>query len=122
MTTKIERYRRIALLERAIAETGWSLQLKRALAAEFGVTTRTIEHYKAEMIAGYQKEMDEADWEAQRADFIGRLRGHQRVALAQGKLGPLAAMLNLESRIIGVDLPSGGEVAGIVLVTPRVDT
>ena len=122
MTTKTERYRRIALLERAIAEKGWSLQMKRALAAEFGVTTRTIETYKSELVAGYQKEMSEADWESQRADFIGRLRGHQRVALQQGKLGPLAAMLNLEGRIIGVESAAAGEVTGIVLVTPRVET
>ena len=122
MTTKNERYRRIALLERAIAESGWSLQLKRALAAEFGVTTRTIETYKSELIAGYQKELGDADWESQRADFLGRLRGHQRVALAQGKLGPLAAMLNLESRIIGVEGTTAGDLAGIVLVTPRIET
>lgn len=122
MTTKDERYRRIALLERAIAEGGWSLQLKRALAAEFGVTPRTIESYKADLVAGYRKELDADEWETQRAEFLGRLRGHQRVALAQGKLGPLASMLGLESRIVGIDGPSGTPLEGIVLVTPTVKT
>lgn len=122
MTTKDERYRRIALLERAIAEGGWSLQLKRALAAEFGVAPRTIESYKADLVAGYRKELDADEWETQRAEFLGRLRGHQRVALAQGKLGPLSAMLNLESRIVGIDGPSGTPLEGIVLVTPTVKT
>lgn len=120
MTTKTERYRRIALLERAVAEKGWSLQLKRALAAEFGVTTRTIETYKSEMIEGYRKELDAEEWETQRAEFLGRLRGHQRVALQQGKLGPLAAMLGLESRIVGIDGPTQDTAGRIVILAPKV--
>jgi hypothetical protein len=120
VTTKSERYRRIALLERAISERGWSLQLKRAMAAEFGVTQRTIDNYKADLVNCYRRELEGEEWEAQRAEFILRLRGHQRVALAQGKLGPLAAMLGLESRIVGVDGPSKDSVGGIVIVAPRV--
>ena len=122
MTTKNERYRRIALVERAIGEKGWSLQLKRALAGEFGVTTRTIETYKSELVEGYRKELDADEWETQRAEFLGRLRGHQRVALATGRLGPLASMLGLESRIMGVDAPSDGAFGGIILLAPKVET
>ena len=94
MTTKNERYRRIALLERAIAERGWSLQLKRAMAAEFGVTQRTIDNYKADLVDCYRKQLEGDEWEAQRA--------------------------GLESRIVGVDGPSRDSGGGIVIVAPRV--
>ena len=103
MTKKDERYRRISVLEQAIAERGWSLQLKRAVAREFGVTTRTVDRYKAELIRGYRRELEGEELEAQRADFIGRLRGHQRACLSTGRMGPLASMMSLEARILGVE-------------------
>lgn len=105
MTTKLERERRVAVLERAIAERGWSLQLKRAMAAEFSVTTRTVDRYKDELVHGYRQELEGESLEHRRAEFIGRLRGHQRACLATGRMGPLAAMLTLESRITGTDTP-----------------
>ena len=105
MTKKDERYRRISVLEQAIAERGWSLQLKRAVAREFGVTTRTVDRYKAELIRGYRRELEGEELEAQRADFIGRLRGHQRACLSTGRMGPLASMMSLEARILGVEAP-----------------
>lgn len=105
MTKKDERYRRISVLEQAIAERGWSLQLKRAVAREFGVTTRTVDRYKAELIRVYRRELEGDELEAQRADFIGRLRGHQRACLSTGRMGPLASMMSLEARILGVEAP-----------------
>ena len=105
MTTKAERDRRLAVLERAIAERGWSLQLKRALAVEFGVTTRTMDRYKSDLVDEYREELEGEPLEARRAEFVGRLRGHQRTCLATGRMGPLAAMLALESRITGADIP-----------------
>ena len=79
MTTQEEKDRRISLLERAISERGWSLQIKRA-------------------------------------EFLGRLRGHQRAALGSGRLGPLASMLNLEARICGLDQADSGQGSGQVQV------
>jgi hypothetical protein len=105
VTKKDERYRRISVLEQAIAERGWSLQLKRAVAREFGVTTRTVDRYKAELIRVYRRELEGDELEAQRADFIGRLRGHQRACLSTGRMGPLASMMSLEARILGVEAP-----------------
>jgi len=105
LTTKAERYRRIAVLERAIAERGWSLQLKRALAAEFGVTPRTVDRYRVDLVDVYRQELEGTELEFRRAEFIGRLRGHQRACLTTGRMGPLASMLNLEARITGADAP-----------------
>ncbi len=115
MTTKAERYRRVAVLERAIAERGWSLQLKRALASEFGVTTRTVDRYKADLIDVYREDLEGSSLDARRAEFVGRLRGHQRTCLAAGRMGPLAAMLALEGRIIGADKASEADVQPVTV-------
>ena len=120
MTTKDERYRRIAVLERAIAERGWSLQMKRAMANEFGVSCRTVDRYREDLINGYRKELSEEEMDFKRAEFIGRLRGHQRAALAGGRLGPLASMLGLEARISGIEPITGVAGGGSVEVILRV--
>lgn len=106
MTTKEERYRRIAILERAISERGWSLQIKRAMANEFGVTVRTIDRYRDDLINEYRRELEGESYEQRRAEFLGRLRGHQRSALSTGRLGPLAAMMGLEAKICALDTPN----------------
>ena len=107
--TQDEKDRRLAIVEQAIGAKGWSLQLERARAREFGVTTRTIRNYRKEVVDGYRVELTEAEFDEQRAEFLGRLRGHQRLALDSRRLGPLASMLGLESRILSLDR---GEVAG----------
>ena len=125
MTTKAERYRRIALLERAISERGWSLQLERVMAAEFGVNRRTVRRYREDLIQGYRRELEGQELEDARAEFVGRLRGHQRTALAAGRLGPLASMLNLEMRILGIDRTdstSGPSSVEVVLRIPEVNS
>ena len=101
--TREEKERRLSIVEQAIAKAGWSLSLERSLAREFGVTTRTIRSYRREVVDGYRKELSDEEMDMQRAEFVGRLRGHQRVALESGRLGPLASMMGLESRIIGID-------------------
>ena len=122
MTTKDERYRRIALLERAISERGWSLQLERAMAAEFGVATRTIRSYREEIVKCYRKELEGRELEDTRAEFLVRLRGHQRTALTSGRHGPLASMMSLEMRVLGLDQAIGDGIAGIMIVAPEVKT
>ena len=122
MTTKEERYRRIAILERAISERGWSLQIKRAMASEFGVTVRTIDRYREDLISEYRRELAGEDYEHRRAEFLGRLRGHQRAALASGRLGPLASMMSLESKVVGLDVSPNQESVGsvqVILKVPR---
>ena len=124
MTTKDERYRRVALLERAISERGWSLQLERAMAAEFGVTTRTIRSYREDIVKCYRKELDKREQGSIRAEFLVRLRGHQRAALTSGRHGPLSSMLNLEMRVLGIDrsdAASGPSSVEVILRVPDHD-
>tara|TARA_R110000824_G_scaffold86623_5_gene214241 strand:- start:347 stop:748 length:402 start_codon:yes stop_codon:yes gene_type:complete len=118
--TREEKERRLAIVEQAISRAGWSLQLERSLAREFGVTTRTIRSYRREVVKGYRQELTEEEMETQRAEFVGRLRGHQRLALESGRLGPLASMMGLESRILGISREDVEATASSVEVVLRV--
>ena len=87
--------RRLAVVQKSIGDRGWSLMVQRALAAEFGVSLQTISNYRKRLIDGMKIELDERTREEKQAEVIERLQGHQRAALAAGRMGPLAAMMNL---------------------------
>ena len=103
--SKQERECRVALVQQRIGERGWSMRVMRDLAKEIGVTSRTIRAYRAEVIDSLRKEITEADREQMRAEFLDRLKWHQQQALIDGKYGPLAAMLSIETRITGMEAP-----------------
>ena len=44
-----ERERRLAIVEKAIHEHGWSMRLEAALAQRIGVTTRAIRQYRKDV-------------------------------------------------------------------------
>jgi hypothetical protein len=115
-----ELVRRMAIVQKTIGDRGWSLMVQRALAAEFGVCMETVGRYRRRLIDGMKIELDERTREEKQAEFIERLQGHQRAALAAGRLGPLAAMMNLESKIVGVEVPSGQSTVGSVEVVLKV--
>ena len=115
-----ELVRRLAIVQKTIGDRGWSLMVQRALAAEFGVCMETVGRYRRRLIDGMKIELDERTREEKQAEFIERLQGHQRAALAAGRLGPLAAMMNLESKIVGVEVPSGQSTVGSVEVVLKV--
>ena len=117
-----ELMRRLAVTQKTIGDRGWSLMVQRALAAEFGVSGQTIQNYRRRLIEGMRIELDERTREEKSAEFIERLQGHQRAALAAGRLGPLAAMMNLESKIVGVESPVSQDIGGsvqVVLTVPE---
>ena len=100
------------------------MNLKRALAAQFGVHLNTVESYRQCLIKGYRKELSGQELEDRRAEFLVRLRGHQRSALSAGRHGPLAAMMNLESKITGVDridAEDGPTSVEVILRVPQID-
>jgi len=115
-----EKQRRLAVVERTISDRGWSLQIKRSLAAEFAVSTSTIDNYRRELILSMRDELAADELAERRAEFVARLRGHQRAALTAARLGPLAAMMNLEARITGVDAPAAVDARGSIEVILRV--
>ena len=102
-TTQAEIERRMAIVQQRIGDRGWSLQLALDLAAEIGVHRDTIYAYRERVIERTRLEMSERDLDELRSEFLDRIRGHQRAALDAGKLGPLAAMMTLESKITGVE-------------------
>lgn len=117
-----ELIRRLAVTQKTIGDRGWSLMVQRALAAEFGVSGQTIQNYRRRLIEGMRIELDERTREEKQAEFIERLQGHQRAALDAGRLGPLAAMMNLESKIVGVEAPVNLDLGGnvqVVLAVPE---
>ena len=111
-TTQAEIERRMAIVQQRIGDRGWSLQIALDLAAEIGVHRDTIYAYRERVIERTRLEMSERDLDEMRSEFLDRIRGHQRAALDAGKLGPLAAMMTLESKI------TGGERAAEIDVQP----
>ena len=118
--TAEELLRRLAVVQKAIGERGWSLQIKRALARDLGVHPDTVDNYRRRLIDGMRVELDARPRAARQAEFLARLQGHQRAALASGKMGPLAAMLNLESRLVGLDAVTNHDLGGSVQVVLNV--
>ena len=102
-TTQAEVERRMAIVQDRIGERGWSLQIALDLAAEMGVARETVYAYRRRVIERTRIELSEQELDEMRSEFLDRIRGHQRAALDAGKLGPLAAMLTLESKITGVE-------------------
>ena len=118
--TAEELLRRLSIVQKAIGERGWSLQIKRALARELEVHPNTIDNYRRRLIDGMRVELDERTREEKQAEFLERLQGHQRAALAAGRMGPLAAMLNLECRLVGLDTIGTHDLGGSVQVVLNV--
>ena len=102
-TTQAEIERRMAIVQQRIGDRGWSLQIALDLPAEIGAHRDTIYAYRERVIERTRLEMSERDLDEMRSEFLDRIRGHQRAALEAGKLGPLAAMMTLESKITGVE-------------------
>jgi hypothetical protein len=102
-TTQAEIERRMAIVQDRIGERGWSLQIALDLAAEMGVSRETVYAYRRRVIERTRIELSEQELDEMRSEFLERIRGHQRAALDAGKLGPLAAMMTLESKITGVE-------------------
>ena len=96
------------------------MQIQRALARDLGVHPDTVDNYRRRLIDGMRVELDERTREERQAEFLERLPGHQRAALASGKLGPRAAMLNLESRLVGLDAVTNHDLGGSVQVVLNV--
>jgi|TARA_R100000482_G_C5046993_1_gene110911 hypothetical protein len=118
--TSEELMERLAIVQQAIGDRGWSLQVKRELMEELGVCARTVQNYRERIISGMRVELDERSREDRQAEFLERLQGHQRAALVAGKMGPLAAMMNLESRLVGLDAVANHDLGGSVQVVLNV--
>jgi hypothetical protein len=101
MTTKEERERRLAEVEKAIHRHGWSMALEATLSQQIGVSRRTIRRYRFDVESIVRKEIAQ-ERRLLRASLLVRIRGHQQAARDAERFGPLASMLGLEARMTGV--------------------
>ena len=95
--------RRMETIEAAIERFGWTMTLERRLAEQLGVHRRTVRMYKQRIAEDMRVRIPMGDRETERAVFLASLRGHRQRAEAAGAHGPVAGMLSLEGRILGLD-------------------
>jgi len=121
MSDAAEGRRRLDIVERAMYEVGWSARVARALAEQFGVEKRTIYRYRAMVLDDVREATVMDSPSAERADFLQRLRDHQRSAKADGAWGALSSMMNCEAKILGVEVALKVEHSGAVTVAGMSD-
>jgi hypothetical protein len=106
-------------VEAAIRELGWSMSIEKALADRFGVTPRAIRQWKHDVVKRVQDSIDHMDRRQARADLLSELHGHRAAARKAGKYGAVAAMLNLEARMRGIELAPDEEQPDSLEMTDR---
>ena len=95
--------RRLDLVERTMAEVGWSGRIARALADQMGVSKRSVYKYRRQVMADLAEAYKSEDPRHDRAEFLSRLRSFQTKAAAKGAFGSLASMMNVEARVLGIE-------------------
>lgn len=96
--------RRLRMVERVMQEHGWSLTVVQRLAAELGVSERTVRRYRATVVRDLAED-PEGDPAEHRGDFLLRLRHYQREAASSGNWGSVASMMRIEASVTGITEP-----------------
>ena len=104
-TTAKEMRKRLDIVQRAMEEHGWNPRLKRKLAAQWGVTDRTIYQYRRRVLEEMAEDHRSIDYFERRAEFLNRLAIHQRSAAKRNCWGPVSGMMGIEAKILGIDRP-----------------
>lgn len=102
MATQKEIRRRLDIIERTIETRGWSGRIERELAEEFGVARDTVRKYRVRALNEIAEGYRGLDRELARGEFLLRVRENMQHAKAEGSFGPVATMLNIEGRALGV--------------------
>ena len=116
MTTKAERAKRLDIVEQAMRAEGWSGALLRRLQRQLGVTERTVHRLRKDVLEEIAKGYRGPTREQERAEFIDRLRDHQRAARDAGKFGPIGSMMAIEAKVRGFDQNAGVPSAPVRVV------
>ena len=101
-TSQKELRQRLDTVERTIESRGWSGRIERELSEEFGVSRRTVRQYRLRCLEEIAEGYRGVDRELARGEFLLRVRENMRQAKAEGSFGPVATMLNIEGRALGV--------------------
>lgn len=94
--------RRLDLVERTIQDRGWSGRVCRGLAEHLGVSQRTVRDYRQRVLEDIAQGYRGIDRELARGEFLLRVRENMSEAKKAGRFGPVAAMLNIEGRTLGI--------------------
>jgi hypothetical protein len=89
--------RKLDLVEKAMAEVGWSPRLAGQLADQLGVSKRTVYQYRTMVLEDIAEASQSEDPRHDRAEFLSRLRGYQAKAARTGSFGSLASLMNAEA-------------------------
>jgi len=90
------------LVERTIQDRGWSGRIARGLAAHLDVEVRSVYRYRTEVLSEIAEGYRGIDKELARGEFLLRLRENITDARAASRWGPVASMLNMVGRVLGV--------------------
>jgi hypothetical protein len=101
-TSQKDLRRRLDVVERTIESRGWSGRIERELSEEFGVSRRTVRQYRLRCLQEIAEGYRGLDRELTRGEFLLRVRENMQRAKAEGSFGPVATMLNIEGRALGV--------------------
>jgi hypothetical protein len=88
------------------------------LAAKWGTTKRTVQARKARMEREWRDAAKMVDPETERAGWLSRCRRAQEQAAREGNLRALASLLQIESRVLGLEAPQRLELSGRVELSP----
>lgn len=100
---------RLSIVQRAMEEFGWSPRVKYKLAAQFGVSVRTVYEMRRKVLDEMVDDYQDVDFFARRAEFLNRLSMHQRSAANKSAFGPLSSMLGIEAKVVGLDKPADAQ-------------
>ena len=99
---KAERRKRLDEVEQVIQNMGWSGRIARSLAKHMGVDIRTVYRYRAEVLEEIATGYRGLDREHAKGEFLLRLRENMQKAKEAQRWGPVASMLGMEGRLLGV--------------------
>ena len=116
-----EMERRLLRVEDVLRERGWSMRIECDLAQELGVARQAVRAYKLQALARLKAAATIPDLEERRQGFLLALQEHIDLATRDGKHGPAASMLGLQSRLLGLDQPQQVDVS-VTIIAPAVAT
>jgi hypothetical protein len=105
-------------LEDALISGRWCGAVKTELAEKWGTTTRTVHARKVKLEQEWRDAAKIKDIEAERAGWLSRCRRAQEQAAREGNLRALASLLQIESRVLGLEAPQRLELSGRLELSP----
>ncbi|MCB9763916.1 MAG: hypothetical protein H6739_29365 [Alphaproteobacteria bacterium] len=102
MTNKLTKKQRLRAVEDAIRSRGWSWEIAQELVAKTGWSERTI-YRDRDVVLDILADEEAKDLPRRRAKFLADLRRVARKAEKAEKFSPAARLLDMESKVLGLD-------------------